>query len=64
VYKNRPVLWKPKDPAYYRKPLKNDAWREIADFMKMDTEECKNKMIGLLASYRKKKAKTTTIHQY
>jgi hypothetical protein len=60
VYKNRPVLWKPKDPAYYRKPLQNDAWREIADSMKMDAEECKNKMISLLASYRKENAKTTT----
>jgi hypothetical protein len=63
VYKNRPVLWKPKDPAYYRKPLQNDAWREIADSMKMGAEECKNKMISLLASCRREKAKTTTIHQ-
>jgi hypothetical protein len=58
------VLWKPKDPAYYRKLLKNDAWREIADSMKMDAEECKNEMISLLASYRREKTKTATVHQY
>jgi hypothetical protein len=57
------MLWKPKDPAYYRKPLKNDAWREIADSMKIHAEECKNKMISLLSSYRRGKAKTTAIHQ-
>jgi hypothetical protein len=51
------VLWNPNDSAYYRKPLKNDAWREIADSMKMDAEECKNKMISLLASYRRENAK-------
>lgn len=57
LYKKKSVLWNPKDPTYFKKPLKNYAWREIADSLGIEADECKNKMISLLASYRREKAK-------
>jgi hypothetical protein len=29
IYKNKPILWDPKDRNYYKKHLKEDAWGEI-----------------------------------
>jgi hypothetical protein len=31
VYKAETVLWDPKNPNYYNKFSKNDAWTELAD---------------------------------
>jgi len=28
-YRNKEVLWNPRDPAYYNKLKKEDAWREL-----------------------------------
>jgi hypothetical protein len=53
----------PKRPSLLQETAKNDSWGETADSMKMDAEDCKNKMISLLATYRREKAETTTIHQ-
>jgi len=56
-YKNKTVLWFPKDPKYYNKIAKSDAWDDLAKQMKTTTDECKKKMISLNASFRGEKAK-------
>ena len=57
LYQDKPVIWEPKNPEYFLKNLKNDAWSEIAQLLGRDVEECKNKMISLLASHRREKGK-------
>jgi len=43
AYKNEPVLWYPKDPKYYNKFAKADAWEELATQMNSTSDECKKK---------------------
>ncbi|KAL7633564.1 UNVERIFIED_CONTAM: hypothetical protein RMT77_016097 [Armadillidium vulgare] len=57
VYKSHPMLWDPKDPNYYRKSVKEDAWREISDLLGQSEDKCRNKMLSLLSSYRRERAK-------
>lgn len=57
LYRNAAVLWNPSDPNYYKKHLKADAWREVGKAMNLTDEMCKNKMITLLSSFRREKAK-------
>lgn len=57
LYKSQKVLWDPKHDEYYNKFSKNEAWDFIAKEMQMDAEECKRKMISLLASLRREKVK-------
>jgi len=57
AYKNKPVLWYPKDPKYYNKFAKADAWEELATQMNSTSDECKKKMTSLNASFRREKMK-------
>lgn len=58
TYKRFPILWDPKDPYYYRKNQKNDAWREIGTIMGGNDEQCRTKLLSLLSSFRREKAKS------
>ncbi|CAK1594949.1 unnamed protein product [Parnassius mnemosyne] len=62
LYQENPVIWDPKNPHYFKKNLKNDAWSNIAHSLERDVEECKNKMISLLASHRREKGKVKKSH--
>lgn len=62
LYQKKPVIWDPKNPQYYKKNLKHDAWSDIAHSLERDVEECKNKMISLLASHRREKGKVKKSH--
>ncbi|KAF9406915.1 hypothetical protein HW555_012893 [Spodoptera exigua] len=62
LYQEKPVIWDPKNPQYYKKNLKHDAWSDIAHSLERDVEECKNKMISLLASHRREKGKVKKSH--
>jgi hypothetical protein len=44
-YKNKPVLWFPKDSKYYNKFAKFDAWEELAKEKKTTPDECKKKKL-------------------
>jgi len=57
-YQKYPVLWNPKDPMYFSKNKKIDAWTQIGRNLNIDTEEAKKKMISLSGSFRREKAKT------
>lgn len=57
IYKRKTVLWDPKHKDHFKKPLKEDAWREISVEINKNAEQCKKKMICLLASYRREKTK-------
>ncbi|XP_031346793.1 uncharacterized protein LOC116173444 [Photinus pyralis] len=57
IYKNYEVLWNPRNENYYNKNLKVDAWKEIAAAVEQPEEACKAKIISLLASYRREKAR-------
>ncbi|KAJ8883237.1 hypothetical protein PR048_015077 [Dryococelus australis] len=46
------ILWNLMDGDYYRKPRKQDAWREIAAKIGVADEECKKKMVSLLISQK------------
>lgn len=57
LYQNNPLIWDPKHEDYYKKNKKIDAWSRISQELNKDVELCKNKIISLLASYRREKKK-------
>lgn len=57
VYRTKSLLWDPKHVNHFKKPMKEDAWREIESEMNISAENCKKKMISLLSSYRREKSK-------
>lgn len=57
LYRNHTLLWDPSDPNYFKKNLKADAWTEIGKAMGSTDEICKKKIITLLSSFRREKAK-------
>lgn len=57
AYKEHHVLWNPKDKDYYKKNLKEDAWHAIGGVMNESGQACKQKMINILASYRRENMK-------
>lgn len=42
-YRNKEVLWNPRDPAYYNKLKKEDVWKELCEKFGKSTEEVKKK---------------------
>ncbi|CAH1957204.1 unnamed protein product [Acanthoscelides obtectus] len=58
VYKIKTLLWDPKNKNHFKKNFTEDTWREIADEMETTAEQCKEKIISLLASFRREKNKT------
>lgn len=57
VYKRKCLLWNSKEQDHFKKPLRENAWQEIAVEMNVPAEDCKRKMVSLLASYRREKSK-------
>jgi hypothetical protein len=57
MYKTHRVLWDPRDINYFKKDLKEDAWKEIATSAGQTEDVCKSKIISLLASYRRERSK-------
>jgi hypothetical protein len=58
IYRDKQLLWDPKDRNYYKKHLKDDAWAEIGVAMHTTGSDCKQKMANLLASFWREKIKT------
>ncbi|CAH0583196.1 unnamed protein product [Chrysodeixis includens] len=56
-YRARPILWDPKDPLYFKKNKKIVAWMELGEAINVTPEKCKHKMIVLMSSFRREKAK-------
>ncbi|XP_046435802.1 uncharacterized protein LOC124187749 isoform X2 [Neodiprion fabricii] len=56
-YRKRKVLWNPRDPLYYNKITKEDAWTEIAVKCCRSTEELKKKIESLKSTYRREKTR-------
>ncbi|XP_011143488.1 uncharacterized protein LOC105185577 isoform X2 [Harpegnathos saltator] len=59
-YRNREVLWNPRDSAYYNKVKKEDAWKELSEKIGKNSEEVKKKIESLKGSYRREKARVKT----
>ncbi|XP_077302074.1 uncharacterized protein LOC143922619 [Arctopsyche grandis] len=57
AYKDNQVLWDPKDKNYYKKNSKEDAWAQIGVMLSESSVECKQKMINILASFRRERMK-------
>ncbi|GFU45696.1 MADF domain-containing protein [Nephila pilipes] len=57
IYKTKSLLWDPKHEEHFKKNLKEDAWREISTEMNTSADQCKRKMISMLASYRRERNK-------
>ncbi|XP_075976151.1 uncharacterized protein LOC142976598 [Anticarsia gemmatalis] len=56
-YRARPILWDQKDPFFYKNTMKPVAWQEIGDAVSLTADQCKHKMIILMSSFRREKAK-------
>lgn len=56
-YKNKPILWDPKNSKYYNKFAKSDAWDQLADEMEITAVDCRKKITSLLSSFRREKMK-------
>ncbi|CAH0674109.1 unnamed protein product [Spodoptera exigua] len=56
-FRMRPILWDQKDPFYFKKNMKPKAWQEISDKINISPDKCKHKMIILMSSFRREKAK-------
>ncbi|XP_066991937.2 uncharacterized protein [Anabrus simplex] len=57
IYKSKPLLWDPKDSNYYKKHLKEETWAEIGAAMQTTGADCRQKMVNLLASFRRERMK-------
>lgn len=56
-YRKRPILWDPKDPFFFKKAMKPEAWEGIAEAINMPADLCKHKMVILQSSFRREKSK-------
>uniref|UniRef100_A0A2A4JYX0 MADF domain-containing protein n=1 Tax=Heliothis virescens TaxID=7102 RepID=A0A2A4JYX0_HELVI len=56
-FRTRPVLWDQKDPLFFKKTVKPKAWQEIGHILNISPDKCKHKMIILMSSFRREKAK-------
>lgn len=56
-YRSKDILWDPKNPRYYNKNRKNDAWHTLSEEFHISLDECKKKINSLLSALRREKAK-------
>ncbi|KAL5239114.1 hypothetical protein ACI65C_006524 [Semiaphis heraclei] len=56
-YRLHEVLWDPRNPSYFSKNAKHDAWCSISKKLNKDVEEVKKKMLSLQGSFRRENAK-------
>ncbi|KAJ8939482.1 hypothetical protein NQ318_022536, partial [Aromia moschata] len=57
LYEQQPILWDAKHCFHFSKNKKIDAWDEIAEKLKRDVNNVKQKMTSLLGSLRAQKSK-------
>jgi hypothetical protein len=57
LYKSEEVLWNSKSANYHNKSIRENAWKDIGDEMKVSVQDLKKKMTTLLASYRGEKSR-------
>lgn len=57
LFKEKPILWDQRHPLFYRKKKKPAAWEEIADAFGIFPGECRQKVLTLMSSFRREKAK-------
>lgn len=57
-YREKHVLWNPKEKSYFNKIKKNDAWVELSNLYSCDIGTIKGKN-SLLSSFRREKASKT-----
>ncbi|PNF25029.1 hypothetical protein B7P43_G06984 [Cryptotermes secundus] len=62
LYKSKEVLWNSKGTNYHNKSIREEAWKDVGDEMKMPVQDLKKKMTTLLASYRKEKSRIKKSH--
>ncbi|PNF29987.1 hypothetical protein B7P43_G06964, partial [Cryptotermes secundus] len=62
LYKSKAVLWNSKSANCRNKIIREDAWKDKGDEMKMAVQDLKNKMTTLLASYRREKSRIKESH--
>lgn len=63
LYQARPLLWDYQDEFYYNRFRKLKAWEEIGATMGRPVEACQRKMVNLLASFRREKARMNKMIQ-
>lgn len=56
-YRLNEVLWDPKNPLYYSKTMKHDAWCSISKKLNKDVEDIKKKILSLQGSFRRERSK-------
>ncbi|GIY01156.1 MADF domain-containing protein [Caerostris darwini] len=57
LYRSHESLWNPKDPYYYTKKKKQEAWEQIATEMNLDKTVIRSKMDSLLGSFRAQRSR-------
>ncbi|KAK9694462.1 Alcohol dehydrogenase transcription factor Myb/SANT-like [Popillia japonica] len=57
LYEEKENLWNPKNKDYKKTNLKLDSWDQIGEAMGITGEICKIKMVSVLLSNRREKAK-------
>ncbi|KOB79102.1 Uncharacterized protein OBRU01_01061, partial [Operophtera brumata] len=56
-FRKQPILWDQKYPLFYKKKMKPGAWIEISKVLHMPPDSCRHKMVILMSSFRREKAK-------
>ncbi|KAK7862476.1 hypothetical protein R5R35_001374 [Gryllus longicercus] len=57
LYRRHRSLWDPKDPLYYSKARKAQAWGEVAARVGGAVHEVRRKMESLLGSFRRERSR-------
>lgn len=57
-YEKHPVLCDAKHAFHFSKLKKIDAWEAISKEMEVSTEDCRQKMLSLLGSFKSQRAKS------
>lgn len=63
LYRDKSVLWDPKNSNYYNKFSKNNAWEELATVMAIESGDCKLKINSLQSSLRREKSRIKRSHE-
>lgn len=53
MYRDKEVLWNPKNPSFKNKNLKNYAWSEIASELKIEKTEAQTKMKSMTSMFQR-----------
>lgn len=56
-YREKRVLWNPRNPNHSNKNLRNEAWVDLASKTGKSVADCRKKMTCLMSSMRREKGK-------